>query len=143
MKLSECPVKVAARKREFQQALRITAAAYRAGVPFMAGTDSGGVPYLYYGSRLHDELALLMEAGFTPMQALQCGTRDSARSLGLGTNLERSSMASRLTWCCSEAQSSCKVDNVRKIRAVMVRGHYLGRAALDALLAQVRSAVAH
>jgi hypothetical protein len=29
------------------------------------------VPYLYYGFSLHDELALLVEAGFTPMQALQ------------------------------------------------------------------------
>jgi hypothetical protein len=31
----------------------------------LAGTDSGGVPYLYHGSRLHDELALLVDGGIT------------------------------------------------------------------------------
>jgi imidazolonepropionase-like amidohydrolase len=84
MKLSECPVKMAARKREFQQALRITADAQRAGVPFIARTDSGCAPYLFYGSTLHDELALLMEAGFTPTQAQEtCGIPSSAlESLG-------------------------------------------------------------
>jgi imidazolonepropionase-like amidohydrolase len=136
-------VNVAARKREFEQAFRLTAAAHRTGVPFTAGTDSGGVPYLYYGSSLHDALALLMEAGFTPRQALQGGARDPAGFLGLGTNVDPSSMANRLTWCCSRLNPLENIDNVRKIRAVVVRGHYLDRAALDALRAQARSGAAH
>jgi hypothetical protein len=56
----EIPPYVEARKREFQQALRITREEHSAGVGVLAGTDSGGVPYLYYGSSLHDELALLV-----------------------------------------------------------------------------------
>jgi hypothetical protein len=56
------PEYVAARKREFQQALRITREAHQAGVLFLAGTDSGGVPYLYYGFSLHNELALLVKS---------------------------------------------------------------------------------
>ncbi|HKW32277.1 MAG TPA: amidohydrolase family protein, partial [Candidatus Acidoferrum sp.] len=83
----DIPEYVAARNRAFQQAMRLTTAAHRAGVSFMAGTDSGGVPYLYYGFSLHDELALLVEAGFTPMQALQAATRDPARFLGLADEL--------------------------------------------------------
>src|SRR5215472_13077828 len=77
------PEYVEARKRAFQEAMRITRPAHQAGVPFLAGTDSGGVPYLYYGFSLHDELALLVDAGFTPMQALQAATRDAAQFLGL------------------------------------------------------------
>ena len=53
------------------------------GVRFLAGTDRGGVPYLYYGFSLHDELALLVEAGFTPLEALQAATRNAAEFLGL------------------------------------------------------------
>jgi imidazolonepropionase-like amidohydrolase len=49
-----------------------------AGVPFMAGTDLG-TAYIYPGFSLHDELALLVEAGFTPLQALQAATRNPAR----------------------------------------------------------------
>ena len=40
-----------------------------AKVRFLTGTDTGGVPYLYYGFSLHDELALLVEAGFLPTGA--------------------------------------------------------------------------
>jgi imidazolonepropionase-like amidohydrolase len=63
--------------------MRITRAAHQAGVSFLAGTDSGGVPYLYYGFSLDVELTLLVEAGFTAMRALQAATRDPAQFLGL------------------------------------------------------------
>jgi len=75
---------VKSRKRDFQTKLRITRAAQEAGVRFLARTDSGGVPYLYYGSSLHDGLALLVDAGFTPLQALQAATRHAAEFRGLG-----------------------------------------------------------
>ena len=54
----------------------------QAGVPFMTGTDLGN-DYIYPGFSLHDELALLVEAGFTPLQALQSATRSPAEFLGL------------------------------------------------------------
>jgi hypothetical protein len=79
----DVPEYVAARKRAFDEAERITREAHAAGVRFLAGTDSGGVPYLYYGSSLHDELVLLVASGFTPMQALQAATRNPAEFLGL------------------------------------------------------------
>jgi len=40
------------------------------------------VPYLYYGFSLHDELALLVDAGFNPTQALQAATSYAAESFG-------------------------------------------------------------
>jgi imidazolonepropionase-like amidohydrolase len=56
---------------------------HQAGVPFLAGTDTPGVPYVFPGFSLHEELALLVaEGGFTPLEALQAATRDSARFLG-------------------------------------------------------------
>lgn len=50
------------------------------GVPLVAGSDAGiatNIP----GVSLHDELDLLMAAGFTPYQALQAATRNAARLL--------------------------------------------------------------
>ncbi|MFB3127758.1 MAG: amidohydrolase family protein, partial [Candidatus Acidiferrales bacterium] len=47
----------------------------------MAGTDVPN-PYCFPGFSLHEELALLGQAGFTPMEALQAATRNPAEFLG-------------------------------------------------------------
>jgi len=69
-------------RRVFQKQLEVVGMMRRAGVRFIAGTDTAN-PYIFPGSSLHEELALLVQAGFTPMQALQSATRDPAQYLGL------------------------------------------------------------
>jgi hypothetical protein len=69
-------------KAQWQAYLKVVGAMHRAGVKFMAGTDMGiALSYIYPGFSLHDELALLVEAGFTPMEALQASTRNPAEFL--------------------------------------------------------------
>ena len=75
-------IEKAVRGRLWQKQLEVVGGMNEAGVPFMAGTDLG-TAYTYPGFSLHDELALLAEAGLTPMQALQAATRNPARFLGL------------------------------------------------------------
>ncbi len=53
-----------------------------AGVELMAGSDVG-FPYVFPGFSIHNELALLVQAELTPMEALQAATRNPARYLGL------------------------------------------------------------
>lgn len=50
---------------------------YRAGVPIVAGTDE------ISGFTMQRELALLVQAGLTPAEALQVATRDAARIAGV------------------------------------------------------------
>jgi imidazolonepropionase-like amidohydrolase len=71
------------RNAAFREEMAIVGELHRAGVPFLAGSDSGGVPYTYPGFSLHDELVFLVEAGFTPMEALQTATLNPAKFLGL------------------------------------------------------------
>jgi imidazolonepropionase-like amidohydrolase len=82
-------------KRVFQKQLEVVGMMRRAGVRFIAGSDTAN-PYVFPGFSLHEELALLVQAGFTPMQALQSATRDAAQYLGrldsLGT-IEKGKMA--------------------------------------------------
>ena len=47
----------------------------------MAGTDTTA-PFIFPGSSLHEELSLLVQAGLTPIQALQAATRLPAEFLG-------------------------------------------------------------
>lgn len=48
----------------------------------LGGTDAGGPPFVIPGFDLHNELAALVDAGFTPLEALQSVTLDAAQFLG-------------------------------------------------------------
>jgi hypothetical protein len=129
----EIPKYVQARKRELLQSLRITGAAHRAGVQVLAGTDSGGVPYLYDGFSLHDELALLVDAGFSPMQALQSATSQAARFLEL-PDTGSVEVGNRADLILLRADPLADIHNTSKIEAVILGGRFLDRRQLDALL---------
>ena len=60
----------------------VTGEMHRAGVGILAGTDLGN-PYVYPGPSLHDELALLVRAGLSTLDALRTATLNPARFLGL------------------------------------------------------------
>jgi len=70
------------RREYFADNLKMVGAMHHAGVPFMAGTDAAPGVYIMPGFSLHDELANLVEAGFTPMEALQAATSNPAKFLG-------------------------------------------------------------
>jgi imidazolonepropionase-like amidohydrolase len=59
-----------------------------AGLFVVMGTDSGTFPERFQGFFEHVELAMMVESGLTPVQALRSATTDAARALrleGLGT----------------------------------------------------------
>jgi imidazolonepropionase-like amidohydrolase len=62
----------------FQKEVAIVGALHRAGIPVVAGTDQT-VP----GHSLHREIELYVQAGFTPMEAIQAATIVPARAMGL------------------------------------------------------------
>jgi len=66
------------RERVFLKDLAIVGALHRAGIPIVAGTDQA-VP----GHSLHREIELYVQAGLTPMEALQAATIVPARAMGL------------------------------------------------------------
>ena len=61
--------------------LTATRMLHRAGVPLLVGTDAGGFG-LIPGRSVVEELALLVEAGLTPLEALEAATRVNADVLG-------------------------------------------------------------
>jgi imidazolonepropionase-like amidohydrolase len=123
----------ALRKALLAKSIQFVGTMQAAGVRIMAGTDSAA-PYVFPGSSLHDELALLVQAGLTPMQALQAATRNPAEFLGKldaqGT-IEQGKFADLLLL---DANPLDDIHNTQKIRAVILRGKVLDRTALDELL---------
>ncbi len=111
----------------------------KAGVGILAGTDDAN-PYVLPGFSLHDELALLVKAGLTPMEALQAATYNPAKFLGLLNSLgtvERGKLADLVLL---EANPIENISNTKKIAAVIRNGNYLGRESLDKILAEVEAA---
>ncbi len=53
----------------------LTRAFANANVPLLLGTDSPGIPGMFPGASIHNDLRLMVDAGLTPYQALSAGTR--------------------------------------------------------------------
>lgn len=125
-----------------QKLVELVALMRRQGVRFIAGTDVGGA-FLVPGFSFHDELAELVKAGFTPMEALQAATIDAARFRGQEKeqgSIQRGKLADLVLL---NADPLDNIANTRKIDAVVVNGRLLDRKTLDANLAQVKTAAAN
>jgi hypothetical protein len=120
-------------KRVFAKDLEIVGLMRRSGVRFLAGTDSPNI-HLFPGFALHDELALLVESGFSPLEALQAATIDPARFMGtldsMGT-VEAGKIAD-LVLC--DADPTADIHNLARIRAVVANGRLIDDKGLKALL---------
>jgi imidazolonepropionase-like amidohydrolase len=128
-------------KRIYKMSQRVVTAMHRAGVPFLAGTDVTN-PYCFPGFSLHDELALLVqECKFTPLEALQCATRDPARFLGLETDLGTLEKGKLADLVLLEANPLDDITNTRKIAAVVVNGKLLTKEELQKMLDDVEREV--
>jgi cytosine/adenosine deaminase-related metal-dependent hydrolase len=110
---------------------------FRAGVPLLAGTDVMN-PFCFPGFSLHDELALLVESGLTPLAALQTATLRPAEFLGRTSELGSIAPGKRADLVLLSADPLADIHNTTQIRAVWLRGKYFDRAALDQLLADAK-----
>jgi imidazolonepropionase-like amidohydrolase len=121
-------------KRRFRKETTIVSEMRRAGVRFLAGTDTGN-PYCFPGFSLHDELTLLVEAGFTPLESLQTATLNPAIFLGMTESygaVEKGKIADVLLL---EADPLEKIDNTKRIAAVVLGGKLIGKQQIDEMLA--------
>ena len=131
---------LALRQQYFAQNIEITGRLHRAGVPFLAGTDTAPGVYIVPGFSLHDELANFVEAGFTPMEALQTATSNPARFLGRERIAGSVAQGKLADLVLLSANPLVDIRNTPKINVVLAGGRILDRAALDAMLKQVEVA---
>ena len=113
--------------------LRMVGDMNRAGVRILAGTDTPN-PGTYPGFTLHRELELLVQAGLTPLQALQTATRNAAEFLRASDSLGTVAPGKVADLVLLDANPLEAIGNTQRIAGVMLRGTYRNRAALDGLL---------
>jgi hypothetical protein len=120
--------------------VRRTLAAYRevlgrlnrSGVMLLAGTDLAGarIP----GFTLHDELATLVDAGLTPIQALRAATLNPAKILQKSDDFGSVTPRKVADLLLLDANPLADIRNTQRIAAVVLGGKLLPRPDLDALL---------
>jgi imidazolonepropionase-like amidohydrolase len=130
-----------AAKTAFAESLKLVGRMHQAGVGILAGTDAMN-PQCFPGFGIHDELALLVDAGLSPLAALQAATRNAARFIGQldqrGT-IEPGKIADLVLL---GKDPLADIHNTRSISAVVLNGRLLPRAVLDGMLAQARELAA-
>lgn len=106
---------------------------HQAGVPIGAGTDTP-IGYAVPGYSLHSELEMLVRAGLPPLEALRAATVRPAEFFGvqraLGT-VEAGGLADLVLLSGNPLED---ITQTRSIQAVVTKGQFLDRVALDALV---------
>ena len=106
-----------------------------AGVSILAGTDAGYLnSFNYPGLGLHEELALFVACGLTPLQALQASLLAGPRFFGLERRYGSIEPGREADLLLLERNPLEDIHATRSIEGVVLHGRYLDRAALDRLL---------
>ncbi|MGA7856074.1 MAG: amidohydrolase family protein [Candidatus Acidiferrales bacterium] len=107
----------AVREQLVQKYIQIIGALHRAGVPIVAGTDQT-VP----GYSLYREIELYVQAGFTPMEAIQAATIVPARVLGFDKELGTVEAGKRADVIILDRNPLESIHNIRSVEFVITNG---------------------
>jgi imidazolonepropionase-like amidohydrolase len=111
------------------------------GVGLLAGTDTPGWG-VFPGYSLHEELALLVAAGLSPLQALQAATIHPARFMGMDSDLGSAQAGKLADLVLLDANPLDDIHNTTQIEAVVQNGKLFTRSDLDAMLADLQNKAA-
>ena len=113
--------------------VRLVKAFKEAGVPIVAGTDSG-TSGIVWGFSLHDELELLVAAGLTPEEALRSATILPATWLGIEDRVGTVEAGKFADLLLLNANPLNDIDNTRNISGVFFDGKWVSKDKIDVML---------
>jgi len=128
---------VADRRRFVKKELDVIRAMRDAHVPLMAGTDTAAGVDVLPGFSLHTELEYFVEAGLSPMEALQTATRNPAEFLGLLSETGTVEKNKSANLVLLDANPLEDIRNTRKIWAVVLNGRLFTRRDLGGVLERI------
>jgi hypothetical protein len=103
--------------RVFSKEIAVLGALHRAGIPIVAGTDQA-VP----GYSLHREIEIYVQAGFTPMEAIQAATIVPARAMHLEKETGTVEKGKRGDLILIDGDPLADIHNTRNVEYVITQG---------------------
>jgi len=125
------------RKKFIDKELEVVQMLHKAGVPFLAGTDTPPGVYVFPGFSLHEELQRFVDAGFTPLEALQTATLNPALFFHKEDQFGTIEQGRYADLVFLDANPLDDIRNTQKVAAVILNGRYFSKADLQKLLQQV------
>lgn len=108
----------------FRQMVAFTGQAQRAGVRVVVGSHSS-VPHAERGWAYQREVELLVDAGLTPLQAIQAGTLENAKFFRVENRLGSIEPGKQADLVLVEGDPSQDLTNMRRVKRVMIDGVWL------------------
>jgi imidazolonepropionase-like amidohydrolase len=108
-------------------------ALHEAGAGILLGTDAAQAYHLP-GFSVHEELAMLVEAGLSPYEAIEAGTRNAAEVMGKSDEFGTVEVGKRADLILLEDNPLDNVGNLQERSGVMLRGRWLAEEQLSAVL---------
>jgi imidazolonepropionase-like amidohydrolase len=102
-----------------QRSAKVLMELLHAGVPIVAGVDAPLVPY---GAALHTELAGYVAAGFTPFQALQTATVNTAKLLNAESELGSIEIGKLADLVIVEGNPLANIRDTMRVKTVIKNG---------------------
>jgi imidazolonepropionase-like amidohydrolase len=115
----------ALQEKVFEKEVQIVGALHRAGIPIVAGTDQT-VP----GHSLHREIELYVQAGFTPMEAIQAATMVPARVMGVEKEVGTIEVGKRGDVIVVDGDPLADIRNTRNVELTITDGKMYNTADL-------------
>jgi imidazolonepropionase-like amidohydrolase len=106
----------------------------KVGVPILAGCDG-----MISGYCVHDELAMFVQGGMSPLAALQTATLNPAKYFKIEQTAGSIGSGKRADLVLLDANPLTDIKNASHIRAVILAGRLLDRNELDKMLVNVKA----
>jgi imidazolonepropionase-like amidohydrolase len=122
----------------FRQEMAFEQALFRAGGLLVAGADPTGAGGVLPGFGDQRQIELLVEAGLSPVEAIQVATLDGARALGRETEIGTVATGKRADLVLVKGDPARKIDDIEQVELVFKDGvGYDSRKLIESVGGQV------
>lgn len=128
------PMRGPAATRRWQVMTHNAGALQKAGIVIGCGTDAG-VTGTHHGWAAVRELKLLVESGFTPLEAIRAGTMQSATLAGLEADRGAVAAGKRADLVLVAGKPWERIEDLENVEAVILNGRKVDLARLRAMVA--------
>ncbi|MDX1427809.1 MAG: amidohydrolase family protein [Salegentibacter mishustinae] len=111
-----------AKQREFEQNLDLVSFLHKKGIKIVAGSDFGGMPYVYPGIGLLQELKLLKRAGLSNLEVIRTATINPALYFSIDEEFGSVSVGKFADLVILKKNPLIDIENLKSIEIVFKKG---------------------